>query len=69
MSRGLSPAQSRLLATIDADGYSEIPGCGQRDSGRWRSHWWRTVNSLAEHGLVKVERLGSGDIWRARRAS
>ena len=62
--RRLSGPQRAMLNRLRLDPGGERPGfTGNRHSGTTVSAWYRTAHSLAERGLIRMER--EGDAWRA----
>lgn len=59
----LSDAQSRLLALACQPNGTRTPFLGNREAGRAAAAWYRTADSLAGRGLVKLYR--DGDALRA----
>lgn len=63
MTKKLSPAQQKMLDTVLANGSMDQPFTSGRASVTLLSAWHRTAKSLADRGLVKVERSG-GNTYR-----
>ena len=57
----LSTQQVRFLRScLDSD--SRTPFAGNRNAGRLASAWYRTAQSLADRGLVDLERVGDAQV-------
>jgi hypothetical protein len=60
----LSKAQIKFLVVAARTGY-RTPFTGNRHAGRVASAWYRTAQSLADKGLVRLTRSGDAGVAEA----